>query len=169
MQPKLILLTDDIIERILDEAYQLMLKPGIKVQNPEARQLLGDAGAQVDEETQVVKIPAQIVKKALESVPHEFYLYDYDGNPTVHYGGDSVHFDPGSSGIAMLNPETLEHDTTETPHLIKLLKVAEQLPQYDAQSTAVICHDVHKDIQDSYRLYLVLLFSKKTDRHRRVH
>jgi trimethylamine--corrinoid protein Co-methyltransferase len=97
----------------------------------------------------------------LESVPREFYLYDYDGNPTVHYGGDSVHFDPGSSGIAMLNPETLEHDTTETEHLIRLLKVAEQLPQYDAQSTAVICHDVPKEIQDSYRLYLVLLHSKK--------
>ena len=161
MQPKLTLLTDELIERILDEAYQLLLKPGIKVQNPEARQLLGDAGAQIDQETQVVKIPAQIVKKALESVPHEFYLYDYDGNPTIHYGGDSVHFDPGSSGIAMLNPETLEHDTTETPHLIRLLKVAEQLPQYDAQSTAVICHDVHKDIQDLYRLYLALLYSKK--------
>ena len=86
MQPKLTLLTDDIIERILSEAYQLMLTPGIKVQNPEARQLLGDAGAQVDEETQVVKIPAQIVQKALESVPHEFYLYDYDGNPTVLIG-----------------------------------------------------------------------------------
>ena len=61
----------------------------------------------------------------------------------------------------MLNPETLEHDTTETEHLIRLLKVAEQIPQYDAQSTAVICHDVPKDIQDSYRLYLTLLYSKK--------
>ncbi|MDQ2691831.1 MAG: trimethylamine methyltransferase family protein [Chloroflexota bacterium] len=161
MQPKLTLLTDELIERILDEAYQLLLKPGIKVQNAEARQLLVEAGAQVNEETQVVRIPAQIVKKALESVPHEFYLYDYDGNPTVHYGGDSVHFDPGSSGITMLNPETLEHDTTETPHLIKLLKIAEQLPQYEAQSTAVICHDVHRDIQDLYRLYLALLYSKK--------
>jgi trimethylamine---corrinoid protein Co-methyltransferase len=97
----------------------------------------------------------------LETVPREFYLYDYDGNPTVHYGGDSVHFDPGSSGITMLNPDTLEHDTTETEHLIRLLKVAEQIPQYDAQSTAVICHDVPKDIQDSYRLYLALLYSKK--------
>ncbi|HAV77099.1 MAG TPA: hypothetical protein DCX53_07080 [Anaerolineae bacterium] len=161
MQPKLTLLSDDIIERIIDEAHQLMLKPGIKVQNPEARQLLGDAGAKVDEESQVVKIPSDIVKKALETVPREFYLYDYDGNPKVHYGGDSVHFDPGSSGITMLNPETLEYDTTETPHLLKLIKIAEQLPQYDAQSTAVICHEVPKDIQDTYRLYLVLLHSKK--------
>ena len=161
MQPKLTLLSDEIIARILDEAYELLLKPGIKVQNVEARELLAAAGAKIDPETHVAQIPASLVHKALEGVPRDFYLYDYDGNPTVHYGGDDVHFDPGSSGITMLNPETLEHDTTETEHLIRILKVAEQLPQYDAQSTAVICHDVPKEIQDSYRLYLVLLHSKK--------
>jgi len=161
MQPKLILLTEDIIERILDEAHQLLLKPGIKVNNEEARDLLASAGAQVDLETNVVRIPEQIARKALETAPREFHLYDYDGNPTVKYGGDAVHFDPGSSGIAMLNPETLEHDTTETQHLLKLIKVAEQLSQYDAQSTAVVCHDVPQQIQDSYRLYLALLYSKK--------
>jgi len=161
MQPKLHLLNDNLIARIFDEAYQLLLKPGIKVNNDEARDLLGSAGATVDPETNVVHIPEQIVRKALETAPREFYLYDYDGNPTVKYGGDAVHFDPGSSGITMLNPETLEHDTTESSHLIKLIKIAEQLSQYDAQSTAVVCHDVPQNIQDSYRLYLVLLFSKK--------
>jgi len=161
MQPKLTLLSDEIITRILDEAYELLMKPGIKVQNPEARELLAAARVKIDPETHVAQIPIHIVKKALESVPHQFFLYDYDGNPTVQYGGDKVHFDPGSSGITMLNPDTFEHETTETHHLIRLLKVAEQIPQYDAQSTAVICHDVNKDIQDSYRLYLTLLYSKK--------
>ena len=161
MQPKLTLLSDEIIARILEEAYELLQCPGIKVQNPEARDLLVAAGAKIYLENQVIGIPAALVKKALEIVPREFYLYDYDGNPVVHYGGDSVHFDPGSSGITILNPETLEHDTTETAHLIRLIKVAEQLSQYDAQSTAVICHDVPKDIQDSYRLYLALLYSRK--------
>jgi trimethylamine--corrinoid protein Co-methyltransferase len=35
------------------------------------------------------------------------------------------------------------------------------LPQYDAQSTAVVCNEVPKEIGDFYRLYLVLLYSKK--------
>jgi trimethylamine---corrinoid protein Co-methyltransferase len=161
MQPKLTLLSDELIVQILEEAYELLECPGIKVQNPEARDLLAAAGAKLYPDNQVIGIPAPLVHRMLESVPREFYLYDYDGNPVVHYGGDTIHFDPGSSGIAMLNPETLEHDTTETAHLIRLLKVAEQIPQYDAQSTAVICHEVPKDIQDSYRLYLALLYSKK--------
>jgi trimethylamine--corrinoid protein Co-methyltransferase len=161
MQPKLSLLTDDLIQRILEEAFQLLLKPGIKVQNEEARELLKSAGVPVDEERLVAKIPEHIVRKALETVPRQFYLYDYDGNPRVQYGGDAVHFDPGSSGIAILDPETLEHRDAQTPDLIRILKVAEQIPQYDAQSTAVVCTEVKKDIQDLYRLYLVLLYSKK--------
>jgi trimethylamine---corrinoid protein Co-methyltransferase len=161
MQPKLSLLDEELIARILEEAYQLLIKPGIKVQNEEARQLLTDAGAQVDEETQVVRIPEQIVHKALETVPREFKLYDVEGNPKVQYGGDAVHFDPGSSGITVLIPETLEHKTAESADLIRIIKVAESLPQYDAQSTAVVCHDVPKDLHDLYRLYLVMLYSKK--------
>ena len=36
LQPKIELLTYDLIARILDEAFQLMQKPGIKVQSVEA-------------------------------------------------------------------------------------------------------------------------------------
>ena len=161
MQPKLSLLTDDLIDRILGEAYQLLLKPGIKVQNEEARKLLAEAGAEINEETFVARLPEQIVKKALATVPRSFALYDYEGNPRIQYGGDAVHFDPGSSGVTILDPETLEHRDTQTADLIRILKVAEQIPQYAAQSTAVVCTEVRKDIQDLYRLYLVLLYSKK--------
>jgi trimethylamine---corrinoid protein Co-methyltransferase len=161
MQPKLNLLNEDLNSRIIEEAFQLLIKPGIKVQNTEARTLLADAGSLVDEETQVVKIPGQIVHKALETVPHEFFLYDYDCNPKVQYGGDAVQFDPGSSGITVLDPITLEHKTAESADLIRIIKVAESLPQYDAQSTAVVCDDVPKELHDLYRLYLVMLFSKK--------
>ncbi len=101
------------------------------------------------------------MRDALQTVPHTFYLHDRDGNPTVTYGGDAVHFDPGSSGVHMLDPETLEHYPSQSDDLVRLVKVAEMLPQYDAQSTAVVCNEVPKAIGDLYRLYLVLLHSKK--------
>ena len=159
MQPKVELISQDLIERILDEAFQLLRQPGIKVQSAEARDLLAAAGAQVQDE--IVTIPEKLVRQALESVPHTFYLHDRDGNPAVTYGGDAVHFDPGSSGVHMLNPDTLEHYPSQSADLVRLVKVAEMLPQYDAQSTAVVCNEVPKAIGDLYRLYLVLLHSKK--------
>ncbi len=161
MQPKMELLTEELVGRVLDEAYQLMQKPGIKVQSVEARQLLADAGAHVQADSEIVFIPQAVVEKALQTVPHVFHLYDRDGNPSVTYGGDVVQFDPGSSGVHMLDPETLEHKPSYAIDLARVVKITEMLPQYDAQSTAIVCNEIPKTIGDMYRLYVVLRYSKK--------
>jgi trimethylamine--corrinoid protein Co-methyltransferase len=161
MRPKLEFLTGSQIGQILDEAFQLMQKPGIKVQSEEARKLLASAGAEVDEANQVVRIPEKAARAALQTVPSEFFLFDRRGQPKVQYGGDAVHFDPGSSGVHVLDPETGEHKTSETKDLARIVKVTEMLPQYDAQSTAVVCNEVPKEIGDLYRLYVVLMLSEK--------
>src|SRR5512147_296812 len=48
MQPKLELLSSELTARILDEAFQLLTNPGIRVLSREGRELLAGAGAQVD-------------------------------------------------------------------------------------------------------------------------
>ena len=161
MQPKLELLSPDLIEHILGEAFYLLETHGVKVQDAQARRLLGEAGAKVDETNDVVRIPEALVRRALETVPREFYLYNRAGEPVVRYGGDAVHFDPGSSGVHILDPDTLEHRPSQTADLVRLVQVAEMLPQYAAQSTAVVCNEVPKSIGDLYRLYIVLLYSAK--------
>jgi trimethylamine--corrinoid protein Co-methyltransferase len=160
MQPKISLLSEQLIQQVLDEAYQLMMRPGIKVQSAEARALLAAAGAQVDAD-EVVRIPRALVEQALETAPRQFYLYDRFGQPRINYGGDAVHFDPGSSGVHILDADTLEHRPSHAPDLVRIVKIAEMLPQYDAQSTAVVCNEVPKAIGDLYRLFLVLMYSSK--------
>ena len=105
MQPKIELLSQDLIQRILDEAFELMMKPGIKVSNEETRKMLAEAGAKVSED--IVQIPEKVARKALETVPKEFFLHNRFGEPVVRYGGDAVHFDPGSSCVSIMDPETL--------------------------------------------------------------
>jgi len=161
MQPKIELLPPELVERVLDESFQLLMEPGVKVQTPEARRLLAGAGAHVDEAHDVVRIPEAVARQALETVPRGFFLYNRAGDPVVRYGGDAVHFDPGSSGVHVLDPNTLEHRPSHAPDLVRVIQVAEMLPQYDAQSTAIVCHEVPKAIGDLYRLYLVLLYSAK--------
>jgi trimethylamine--corrinoid protein Co-methyltransferase len=161
MQPKISMLSPELVDRILDEAFQLMMSPGIKVQSVEARSLLAEMGAEVTAGSEIVRIPEKTVRRALETVPSSFDLYDRAGSPAVHYGGDAVQFDPGSAGVHILDPETLEHRPSQSHDLVRLVKVVEMLPQYEAQSTAVVCNDVPKEIGDLYRLYLVLLHSCK--------
>jgi trimethylamine---corrinoid protein Co-methyltransferase len=161
MQANIRLLSDEITYRVLAEAFQLMQEPGIKVQSAEARQLLAAAGAQVDEARAVACIPESLARQALDSVPKTFSLYDLAGEATVQYGGEAVHFDPGSSGVHVLDPDTLEHRPAYSADLVRLIKVAGMLPQYAAQSTAVVCNEIPKAIGDLYRLYLVLRYSAK--------
>jgi trimethylamine--corrinoid protein Co-methyltransferase len=161
LQPQITLLSDELVKRILDEAFQLLLNPGIKVQSSTARRLLAEAGAKTDNDIEVAHIPDRLVYQALETAPHQFYLYDLDGKPAVNYGGNSVQFDPGSSGVHILDPDSLEHRPSYTDDLVKIVKLIEMLPQYDAQSTAVICNEVPKPISDLYRLYLVLQYTTK--------
>ena len=161
MQPKLELLSVELISRILDEAYQLMINPSIKVLSMPARVLLAEAGAQIELNSDVVKIPEKVVRTAMNTVPKIFFLFNRLGESKVTYGVNKVHFDPGSAAVHVMNPLTLEHKLAHTCNLIRLVKVAEILPQYDAQSTAVVCDDVPKDIGDLHRLYLVLLHSLK--------
>lgn len=161
MQPQIKLLSAELIPQIIYEAFQLMMKPGIKVQLKEARNLLAEAGARVDEDREVVYISERLVRESIDTVPKEFFLHNRTGEPAVHYGGDHVHFDPGSSGINILDGDTLQHKPATTPDLVKIIKIAESLSQYDAQSTALVCSEIPKEIGDLYRLYLVLLYSNK--------
>jgi len=63
--------------------------------------------------------------------------------------------------VHILDPDTLEHRPSYTDDLVRIVKLTEMLPQYDAQSTAVICNEVPKPISDLYRLYLVLQYSTR--------
>jgi trimethylamine:corrinoid methyltransferase-like protein len=44
MQPGIRLLSDDMVQRVLDEAFQLMMEPGVKVQSQPAGDSRGSRG-----------------------------------------------------------------------------------------------------------------------------
>jgi trimethylamine--corrinoid protein Co-methyltransferase len=161
MRPKLKLLGDELVDQIVAEGFELLLDPGVRVHNAEALQLLADAGADVSTDTQIARIPESIVRQALETAPSEFYLYNLDSEPVVHYGGDDVHFDPGSAAITILDSETQQQRPPLTADFVKFVKLVETIPQLDAQSTAMICADVTEEIGDLYRLYLALNYMRK--------
>jgi trimethylamine--corrinoid protein Co-methyltransferase len=161
MQPSLQILPEDIIPQVIDEALQLLRSPGIKVGSLEAINLLHSSGSIVDQIDGVVQLPEELILRGLDSVPREFALFNRFGDPVVQYAGDQVHFNPGSSGVHMLDSDTMEHRSSQTSDLIHIVQIAEVLSEYDAQSTAVICHDVPEEIGDFYRLFVVLLYSDK--------
>jgi trimethylamine--corrinoid protein Co-methyltransferase len=160
MRPRIQLLSPDLIGRILGEAFELLMNPGVRVGSAVV-ELLQSAGVEVNDG--VAHIPERLVRQCLASAPTDFYLYSRQGEKAVHYGGDDVHFDPSSCCVQMLDPETLEARSSETRDLVRIVQVTEMLPQFAAQSTAVVCgdSDVPNAIGDLYRLFVVLQHSDK--------
>ena len=147
------------IERILAEAFDLLEHRGVKVQAPGVIELLTAGGARV--ENGIAKIPQSVCLHALATVPRDFFLHNRAGEPVVHYGGNSVHFDPGSSCLNLLDPDTLMERPAKSSDLVRLVQVAEMLPQYSAQSTAMVCDEAPEQIADLYRLFVVIRHSQK--------
>jgi trimethylamine--corrinoid protein Co-methyltransferase len=161
IRPKLEFLSRETVDRAIDEAYELIWDPGVRVHYDEALQLLADAGATVDTKSRVAKIPRALAEKAVQTAPGSFYLYDLAGNPTVHYGGDDVHYDPGSAAIEIIDHGANQSRTPVTADCLQFVALAEMLPQMDALATSIVCGDVPQSMADWYRLYLLLLTSRK--------
>jgi len=160
-RPKIEFLSRETIEQIIDEAYELLEKVGVFVENEEALKLLSEAGQKIDRTRSRVFISRVLVEKCLATCPSEINLYDFSGTKEYLVGRDEIHFNPGSTAIKILDSETLKEREPQTPDLVRLYQLVETLDNFDFQSTALVSSDVPKEIADIYRLYLGLLFSQK--------
>jgi trimethylamine--corrinoid protein Co-methyltransferase len=154
-------LHDELIEKILAEARDVLSKLGVEIHNPGVLELLAGHGARVERAGWRAWIPPDLVERALATVPHSFRLFDVLGNQTHDFSGDNVYFTPGSAAINILDGATGEMRRPVTADYVRYVKLVCGLAHIAAQSTAFIPADVEERIQDSYRLYLSLLYGEK--------
>jgi trimethylamine--corrinoid protein Co-methyltransferase len=158
-RPKLGMLSESFIEQIVSEALDVLGQTGVFVENDEALRLLADAGCECKGQT--VSFKENLVEEALKTTPHSIKVYDRSGDLAMNLEGDAIHFDPGSGALTILDPVTLEERDPVTRDLIRFTTLTDVLPNLAAQSTEMISTDVPAAMQDRYRLYIGLQFSKK--------
>jgi trimethylamine--corrinoid protein Co-methyltransferase len=161
MRPILRLLEDQLIDRIIAEAREVVCKLGFEIHNKPVLDMLAEHGAPVDEDNCNARLTQDLLDQALATVPHTFRLYDVLGNETHDFRGDNVYFTPGSTALNLLDNRSGELRRPSTADYIHYVKVTSGLQHLASQSTALIPADVHEKISDSYRLYLSLLYGEK--------
>ena len=159
MRPRVTFLSGDLADKIVEEAFDVLCTLGVELHNPDLVAVLADHGAKID--GQRVAFTRNIIESALNSVPGSFPLYDVYGDQTHELGGDNVHFTPGSAALNVLDFETREIHKPATSDYVDYVKVVGQLEHIASQSTALIPADVTEKAQDSYRLFLSLLYGHK--------
>jgi trimethylamine--corrinoid protein Co-methyltransferase len=158
---KLELLDKKKIERIIDEAFELLLKVGVFVENKEGLILLADAGVKIDKKKKRAYPKKELVERCLKSAPKGIKVYDRGEKPTLSLKEDRVHFNPGSAALWIYDLKKDEIREPVTSDLIKFAKLVDGLDFLKAQSTALIPSDVPRKMADRYRLFISLLFSVK--------
>ena len=161
MRPVVRFLSDELKEKIISEAREVLCKLGVEIHNESVLSMLQDHGAKVKMDRYHVLLTDKIIDRTLETVPHFFKLYDVGGNETHNFSGYSVYFTPGSAALNILDYDTKKIRKPKTLDYIRYAKVISQLNNIASQSTAFIPADVGEKISDSYRLYLSFLFCEK--------
>jgi trimethylamine--corrinoid protein Co-methyltransferase len=161
MRPILRLLGDELSDRIIAEAREVVCKLGFEIHNKPVLALLADHGAPVDEDNCNARLTEDLIDRALATVPPSFKLYDVLGNETHDFQCDNVYFTPGSTALNILDNRSGELRRPSTADYIRYVKLTSGLRHLAAQSTALIPADVHDKVSDSYRLYLSLLYGEK--------
>ncbi len=161
IRPKLEFLSKEFIQKIIEEAHEILEKQGVFVENEEALKLFREAGMRVDEQAQRVYITRQLVENSLSSSPPIIKLYDRTGEKEFIVGEDHVHFDPGSAAITILDHKTSEERKAVSEDLVRFCRLTDCLEHIDFQSTGIVSSDVPDLISDSYRLFIGLQFSAK--------
>ncbi len=160
-RPKLELLEPSAVERIVDEAMEILKEVGVFVENQKGLQLLGGAGAKVDPKQNRVHIPQDLVERCLKTVPVRIQVFDRDGQSSLDLGEDRVYFNPGSAALRIFDLQLGKPRDAVTADLENLARLVEELPHLKAQSTALISSDVPEQMADRYRLYIALAYGTK--------
>jgi len=160
-RPKIKLLNNEFIQKIIDEALVILEKQGIFVENKEAIKLFQEAGMSLDETAKRVYVTPKLVEESLSSTPSVITMYDRAGEKEFMVGGDKVHFDPGSAAVTIFDHKEQKQRKAVTEDLIKFCRLTDCLDNIHFQSTGIVSGDVPDIISDSYRMFIALQFSTK--------
>lgn len=161
MRPRIQVLDDALLGRIIQEARQILAEIGMEVRGPEVRRRLIAAGLPADANGRIL-FPSDTVDAALAAAPRSFTLYNRDGLPHAELGGDAVHFVPASSGLKILDHRSGETRLANTADFTEFVRLADGLANIAYLATAFSTNDdIEAGISDAWRLYLCLTQSRK--------
>ena len=112
-------LSQDEIQRIHAASMEVLQTIGVKVDYATARTLFRQAGAEVDEASQAVRIPESLVRWAIEQAPKTFHLYGADGTFSMEIGGEHTHFAGLGTPTAILDLESGQHRPTTIDDVVR--------------------------------------------------
>ncbi|MBN1535426.1 MAG: trimethylamine methyltransferase family protein [Anaerolineales bacterium] len=127
--PQFRVLSEDQCRGIIEATFECLEKVGIMIQHEEARDMLTAAGAA--QQNEIVYIPRNIVKSALNAVPSEFSVCQRDDRGEIKIAINNVLFGPGPTCTYFIDPQSGARRKARRGDAALTAKVCDALPNID--------------------------------------
>ena len=137
---RLQLLSDEQLDQLQEATLQILEDVGVKFPSEKALAILADHGARVAHDTQIVKIPRDLVRKAMATVPRYFQVGARDPSCDFDLEDGVTYFTTDGCGVETIDFETRQRrpsckaDVGRTAHVCDYLSsIAFYWPMVSAQ------------------------------------
>ena len=142
------ILSEDQKQRIFEGMIETLRNTGVHLHHEEARELLKDHGALVDDVS--VKIPQNLVMDALATVPPVTIVQSWDGTRKTRIEKNQVLFGPGPTPPNYTDPDTLERRKYVRKDSAVVARVCDALPNIGFVQSLGTISDVTVSLADVY-------------------
>lgn len=130
------------IDKVADSAFEILAKSGMAVYSKTAMDALEAAGAQIDRDNQIAKMPRSMVEDAIDSNPSSITLSARNHDFDAVLEDSKVHYGTGGTAIYVLDPETGERRPSTIQDVMLNARMVEQLENIHLFTINVFPNDI---------------------------
>lgn len=159
---KLEILSPIEIKRIHEATLNVLTEVGVRFPNKSALEIWSDHGAQIDWDTQIVRIPAPLVETAMQKVPPSFLLAARDPVKDLPLDGNHVYLGTDGCGTEVIDLTTGNRRRSCLQDVRDIARIADSLPEIAFHWVAVSAQDCPKETRG---LHEILAVFENSDKH----
>jgi len=159
--PQFSVLSKDQIEMIYHAALEIMEKTGGRFFNDEAIELFKNSDAMVTDGN-LVKIPASMVRRAINNNPEKVSIAGRGGNRKLHLGRNLVYFGTGSDCPFIYDRETKERRRYSLDDVNNAARVVDHLSNLDFfMSHGLASNTPYEETYDRHQYFAMVSGTEK--------
>jgi trimethylamine--corrinoid protein Co-methyltransferase len=145
MTLRLEILSGNEIDRIHEATLSVLEETGVKVLDPDAFEVLRDAGSEADLKTSVVKIPEHVLKEGIKKAPSSFTLFGREKDYKLKFEPGRTYLSSQGSSTFVLDLETGTRRRSTLKDLKSFYILVDALENIHHASWVVSANDLPED------------------------
>jgi trimethylamine--corrinoid protein Co-methyltransferase len=156
-------LGDQDIRRIHETSLRVFEEVGVQVNFHEALELFRNAGARVDEDRRVVKVPASMVEEWIHKAPSTVRLCGRaeKGELDCEIGGKKVYLGTGGTALNVQDPGSLDARKARLQDIVNMARLVDRLDNIHFYMLNVYPSDIPQEYVDVNRFGAALNHTRK--------